>query len=181
MSRLIRIGQVITTQGINGEVRVLPLTDFPERFNSLAEVLISRQGSLQKLVIEGVRQHKHFVIIKFSGYDSPEAAAALRGVFLQIPEEQVMPLPEGHYYFFQLVGMTVVTTSGRVLGKIAEILQTGSNDVYLVRDETDHREILIPALKSVVRQIDLETGVMQVDLPPGLEESTTKVVRQDVD
>jgi len=180
-NRLINIGQITTTQGVQGEVRVLPLTDFPDRFSALSGVIVTRNGSRCDLAVEGVRWHKQYVIIKFAGYDTPEKAAELRGAFLQVPEQDLVKLPDGHYYLFQLVGLRVIDTGGRELGTITDVLPTGSNDVYVVRDCSSAREILVPALKSVVKTIDIDGGVMSVELPPGLEESTTKVVRPDAD
>jgi 16S rRNA processing protein RimM len=181
-NRLINIGRVTDTHGIQGKVRVFPLTDFPERFAALSQVVVSKGDAPLTLEIETVCQHKGSVLIKFSGYDKPEQAAALKGAYLQVPEASLVKLPEGHYYLFQIIGLKVVDTGGRDLGTITDVLQTGSNDVYVVRDGSGAREILVPALKSVVKTIDINAGVMSVALPPGLgENATVKVVRRDAD
>ncbi len=107
--------------------------------------------------------------MKFAGYDTPEAAAKLRGQVVQILAEEAAPLPQGQYYHHQIVGLEVFTTEGERLGAVEEILETGANDVYLVRRD-DGREILLPAIQDVIQEIDLEHKRMVVRLMPGLVE-----------
>jgi 16S rRNA processing protein RimM len=155
MPRMITIGQVTTSHGSRGEFKVIPLTDFPDRFNRLKEVVIDQDGRQSVKRLESARPHKHFVILKLEGVDDPETAQRMRNALVQISESELMPLPEGHYYIFQLIGLEVFTEAGVHLGKIDNIFQTGSNDVYRVLSGTG-REFLIPALKQVVTRIDLE-------------------------
>ncbi|MDH7479866.1 MAG: ribosome maturation factor RimM [Syntrophomonadaceae bacterium] len=168
--RVITIGQVTTTHGNRGEVRVLPLTDFPGRFSRLREIILEHDGRKEKVCLESARPHRQFVILKLQGIDDPEAAQRLRGARLQISEAELMPLPEGHYYIFQLLGLSVYTEEGKYLGIIDDIFRTGSNDVYRVIHE-ERKELLVPALKQVVTDIDLVNRRMVIRPLPGLLES----------
>jgi 16S rRNA processing protein RimM len=160
------VGRVVNTHGSKGEVRVLPLTDEPSRFEELKTVYVQEGQGMKPLSIKTVRYHKGMVLLAFSEARDMSRAAALKGRFLQIPETELKPLPEGRYYIFQLVGLDVY--EGELYyGRIAEVLQPGSNDVYVVRDGAN-REILVPALEWVVRSVDLEANRMEVVLPPGL-------------
>jgi 16S rRNA processing protein RimM len=161
----IPVGRVVNTHGAKGEVRVQPLTDDPSRFEELKTVYVQEDGRMKSLSVGTVRYHKGMVLLTFPEIGDMDQGAALKGQFLRIPETELKPLPEGRYYIFQLVGMDVYE-GDRYYGKIAEVLQPGSNDVYVVRD--GGREILVPALKWVIRSVDLEANRMEVTLPPGL-------------
>lgn len=150
--RMITIGQITTAHGSRGEVKVLPLTDFPDRFSLLDQVVVELNGRIEVRRLESARPHKQFVILKLQGIEDPETAQRLRNAQLKISEQQLMPLPDGHYYIFQLLNMEVFTEEGEYLGKIDNIFRTGSNDVYQVLNEG--KELLIPALKQVVLEID---------------------------
>lgn len=163
----ITIGEVVNTQGHKGEVRVIPTTDFPERFKQTKEVNLLIKGTRKLYHIEQTYEHKKFIIVKFSEIPDMNGAETLKGALLQIPQEQLMPLPEGSYYIFQITGLPVFDVAGNLLGEVKEVLQTGANDVYVVRG-TDRKEILIPALKHVIKKIDLTAGKITVDLPEGL-------------
>lgn len=151
---LITIGKIVAPHGVRGDVRVIPLTDFPERFSQLQQVHLS-SGKI--LSVEAVRYHKKFVLIKIKGLDSINEVEQLRGQLIQVTREELFPLPEGHYYIFDIVGLTVYNTSQEKLGVITDVLQTGSNDVYVV-DSPGKTPLLIPALKEVVQKIDLAAG-----------------------
>ena len=168
--RLIAIGKVLGTQGNRGEVRVFPLTDFPERFEGLEAVKLKQGELVRDFRLEGSWLHGRLVVIKFQGVESIGEAEKLKDAELVLPESQLVPLPEGRYYLFELVGLEVFTTEGAPLGKLEEVLVTGSNDVYRVVRPVGGQEVLIPALKSVVKEIDRRGGRMVVELPPGLLE-----------
>ena len=161
-SRFIIVGRVAAPWGVRGEVKVEVMTDFPDRFSALEEVHIDGCP----VSIEKSRWHKGKVIIKLATVDSIEAAEKLRGRFLEIPQSKLRPLPEDQYYQFQLMGLEVCTTDGKLLGQIADILPTGSNDVYVVHGEQG--ELLIPAIEGVVKSVELETGRVIVELIEGL-------------
>ena len=150
----ITIGRVGAAQGIHGEMRIIPLTDFPERFKDMREVMVGDE----LLHIESCRYHKQFVLLKFQEYPVREQAMALTGRLLTVTRAA------GEFYTFDIIGLAVFDMEGNVLGTITEVLRTGANDVYQVRAE-DGRELLIPALKSVVKEINLEQRRMFVDMP----------------
>jgi 16S rRNA processing protein RimM len=120
----------------------------------------------ERRTIESARWQKGMAYLRLSGIDDREAAAELGGRLLSIPESELEPLPEGQYYRFQLIGLSVVSRDGEELGRVTEVLSTGANDVYVVRGERG--ELLLPATDEVVREIDLETGRMLIDVLPGL-------------
>ncbi|HHW14300.1 MAG TPA: 16S rRNA processing protein RimM [Firmicutes bacterium] len=169
--RFVAIGEVASPCGLRGEVHVVPLTDFPERFRSTRQVLLGKPGEEPAgppVKVERVRLQGRGVVVKLAGVDSPEAARLLRGRLLFVPREEVAPLPEGRFYVFDLVGLTVFDEAGRVLGELVEVLDRPANDVFVVRPTDGGPGILVPALKSVVRQVDLAEGRMVVRLLPGL-------------
>ena len=156
----ITIGRVGAAQGIPGEMRIIPLTDFPARFKDMREVMVGDE----LLHIESCRYHKQFVLLKFQEYPVREQAMALTGRLLTVTREEAAPLAAGEFYTFDIIGLAVFDMEGNVLGTITEVLRTGANDVYQVRAE-DGRELVIPALKSVVKEINLEQRRMFVDMP----------------
>jgi 16S rRNA processing protein RimM len=162
----IPVGQVVNTHGNKGEVKVLPLTDDASRFEELKTVFVEEERQVTPLSVATVRYHKGMVLLTFLEIADMDRAAALKGQFLKIPESELKPLPEGRYYIFQLVGLDVYE-GDLYYGRITEVLQPGSNDVYVVRDGAN-REILVPALKWVIRSVNLEINRMEVVLPPGL-------------
>lgn len=157
---MIVIGKIGAPQGVRGEVRVTPLTDFPERFRELKTALLDDGTSLP---IESVRYHQQFVLLKFRGMDNRNDIEHLRGKLIKVERKDLVQLPAGHYYIFDIVGLEVYTEEEEYLGKVTDVLETGSNDVYIV-EQKDKQPLLIPALKSVVLQIDIPSGKMIVKL-----------------
>lgn len=164
----ITVGEIVGTHGYRGAVRLIPHTDFPERFKELGEITVLLRGRRRVFAIEDSFVHRRFVILKLRGVDSMDAARELRGGLLQITRDRVRPLPPGHYYLFQIIGLDVYEVGGEYLGRVVDVIKTGANDVYVVRGGKG--EILIPALKNVVREVDPGRGRMTVALPPGLVE-----------
>jgi len=160
--QFIVVGRIVAPCGVRGEVKVEVMTDFPDRLSPLQEVHIEGRP----LTIERSRWHKGRAIIKLATVDSVEAAQRLRGRFLEIPHSKLRSLPQDEYYQFQLVGLEVWTTGGQSLGKIVEILPTGSNDVYVVHGEQG--EQLIPAIEDVVKSVEVDKGRITVELMGGL-------------
>lgn len=158
------IGRVLAPWGHRGEIRVEILTDFPERFGQLREVQVGED--LRPYPLESARLHKGNAILKLGGVADPSQAAELRGEILYVPLSEAVPLGEHEYYHHQILGLDVFTADGQPLGQVTEILETGSNDVYVARD--GGREVLIPALVTVIREVDLEHHRLVVALPPGL-------------
>ena len=155
----VAVGQIGAPWGVRGDVKVRPLTDFPERFQPGAPLWV--QGRRHE--VQRSRWSRGLVYLALSEIDSRNAAEELRGALLEVPEHDLAPLPEGQYYRFQILGLEVWTTEGACLGRVAEILSTGSNDVYVVRGGP--REMLIPAIEDVVKEIDLEGGRLVVEPP----------------
>ncbi|KPU43932.1 ribosome maturation factor RimM [Oxobacter pfennigii] len=166
MVEYMRIGKIVNTQGIKGEVRVIPLTEDINRFDDLNFVFLDDE-KLVKLEIEQVKYHKNFVLIKFMGYDDMSKSETLKDNYILIDRANAIKLPKGSYFVSDLINLSVYEKDV-FLGKIIDILTTGSNDVYIVKDKD--REILIPALKSVVKEININEGKMEVELPEGLME-----------
>lgn len=156
----VTIGKVVAPHGVRGDVRIAVLSDFPERFLELDKVYLA-DG--RKLNVESARFHKQIVLLKFKGLDTMDDVEPLRGQYIQVNREDAVVLPEGHYYFFDIIGLEVYTVEGDKLGTITDILQTGSNDVY-VTENKEKKPILIPALKEVVKVIDIQGKKMIVKL-----------------
>ncbi|MFC2316184.1 MAG: ribosome maturation factor RimM [Selenomonas massiliensis] len=154
------IGRVGAAHGIHGELRIIPLTDFPERFSALREVMV---GDELLHVAHVKPQGKNF-LMRFREYAVREDAQRLTGRLLTVARAEAAPLDEGEYYVFDIVGLMVYDEEDNELGSVENVLRTGSNDVYAVRSE-DGRELLIPALRAVVQSIDVPSGRMTVRLP----------------
>ena len=165
----IAIGKIVNTQGHRGELRVIPTTDFPDRFNTMSRVCINQNGQLAVFEIERAYPHKNFFILKFRGIDNMNSAETLKGTYLLIRKEELMPLPDNTFYIFDIIGLKVFTTDGRYLGEISDVQQTGANDIYLIKRDSK-TPLLVPALKHVVLEVDLTAGRMTVELPAGLED-----------
>lgn len=155
------IGKIGAPHGIRGELKVFPLTDFPDRFKELKSVYVGDE----RLDISSVRYQNQIVLIRFEAYPVREQAASLTGRFLSVPREEAVPLEEGQYYISDIVGLEVFDGNGSSLGIISEVLQTGSNDVYVVSQKGRAKQILVPALKSVVKEINVAEGRMLVVMP----------------
>lgn len=161
------IGQVINTHGVKGEVKATALTDDSHRFNKLKWVYIDKNGKLEKLDITGVKYFKQFVILKFKNIDTIEEAQKLKGLYMKVDREHAVKLPKDSFFITDIIGLSVFDENNALLGKLTDVIQTGSNDVYIVRDDTG-REILVPALKSVVKEVLIDEGRISVILPEGL-------------
>ncbi|HXF83021.1 MAG TPA: ribosome maturation factor RimM [bacterium] len=164
---LVVVGRVIRPHGVRGEMRVAPDTDFPERLTMLGQAVLIVEERTEPVRIEAVRRAGDAVLVKIAGIDTPEAAARWRGAALAVPRELAAPLPAGRHYVGEVLGLRVETEDGDALGTVAEILRTPAHDVYVVRGA---REILIPAIASVVLRIDPAAGRIIVRLLPGLLE-----------
>ena len=139
----------------------MPLTDFPHRFEQTESLLLA-DGS--RLRLESARQYKDGVLAKFRGMETPEAWIPLRNQELFVTEAELMPLAPGQYYIHQIIGLAVFDEAGARQGTVVDVLQTGGNDVYVVKT-ADGGEILLPAIDSVIRRIEIEQGRLVVVLP----------------
>ena len=157
------IGLVERPRGLKGELKALPLTDFPERFDPGARVFI---GGEARSIVSSLWQ-KRRVYFFLEGVRDRESADQLRGELIETPESERPQSAEPFWYIDEIEGLRVVSVDGDDLGVVSEVLQTGANDVYLV-DRGDQPDLLVPALRDVVQSVDLEAGEMLVDLPDGL-------------
>ncbi len=160
------IGVILSSVGLQGEVKCALMTDFPERFLGLSSVVVEAKEGRKTLHVKRVRHASHFVYLMFEESSSREDADLLRGLRVQVLESERAPLPKDHYYQYELEGVSVFLEEGTHLGTLTSVLETGGNDVYLVKKED--REYLIPALKSVVKKIDLVKREMVICPMDGL-------------
>ena len=168
--RLIEIGRIVRSHGLDGCLKVRSYLETPEVLYDLSELLVGCNVSeAHRYPLETVGIGKVFFILKLGGIDDRDAADGLRGAPVWMPAEKMGKLPEGEYYWREIIGLQVVTEEGRKLGRIEAVFPTGSNDVYVCRE--GEREILLPAVDEVVRRIDTGSGVMVVRLLKGLVES----------
>jgi 16S rRNA processing protein RimM len=153
--------------GIKGEVIAESLTRFPRRFEKLEHVNVSGTRFDLDLTIESVRKHGNKIVIKFREINDRDEARRLSNSYIQVSKTEIYELPAGNYYHFQLVGLEVIDSDNKILGKIEEILEYPASDIFVVRSEKG--KLLIPAIKEVVKKIDLKQKRMEVELLPGME------------
>lgn len=162
--RDIVIGKIIAPLGTRGEVKTIVLTDFPERFDAGAELSLRLpDGGVKQVKVESSRLHKEGLALKLEGVETRDDAEALRRAEFTIDESELGELPGDRFYVFDLIGLSVVTDDGRELGKVTEVLQGGGNDVYITSTG-----VCIPALKTVIANIDMGEGRMVIHPVPGL-------------
>lgn len=149
MKDILRVGKIVNTHGLKGEVKVIPLTDDPKRYNELEFVLIDGV----KRNIEGCKYQKDRVIVKVEGINSIEEAEKYKNKYMEIPREYAVPLEEDTYYIADIIGCSVYDTEGKNLGEVYDVIQTKNNDVYWIRKP---KELLIPVLLDIVMDIDVE-------------------------
>ncbi len=163
----LEIGQIVNTFGIKGMVKVKPFTDDIRRFDELKTVYVEKNSNQTEYEIEEVKYHKDMVLIKFKGIDKVEQAEMLRNSYLTVSRDSVEKLEEGRYYIVDLLGLEVYTDEQILLGTLEDIFNTGSNDIYVVKDKQG-KQILLPAIQDVIKQIDIENKKIIVHLLPGL-------------
>ena len=163
------IGLIRKPHGLQGYLRVQSLSDAPDRFTDLDQVGIEfEDGHRETFDIETCRPQSDSLLIKFKGIDTPEEAARLRGGYLQVPADQAAPLPEGAYYIFEMIGSTVVSEAGEVLGSVRDVWSMPANDIIVV--DTPDGELLLPAIRDVVLEVSPEEQRIVIRLLPGLKE-----------
>lgn len=167
---LILVGQLVNTQGIRGEVRVISRTDFPEtRFKKGAELLLVHEDIPQPivLVVESSRPHKGFILVKFVGFDNINQVERFKGGELKVLKSELIDLPEDIYYIHDLIGSKVVEENGNELGILKEVLQPGANDVYVVKPPRG-KDILLPVIRSCILEVRIKDRLVIVRIPEGL-------------
>jgi 16S rRNA processing protein RimM len=168
---LVTVARVAKARGVKGEVACDLLTDFPERFEGLEELIaVFPGGRRERLTLEGHWLHGDRVVLKLEGFDSPEEVSALVGCALAVPESEAVELAEGEFYDWQLEGCRVETIEGVAVGTVREVLHTGGEaPVLVIRDERE-RENLVPLAESICVEIDVDAKLIRVDAPEGLLE-----------
>jgi 16S rRNA processing protein RimM len=159
------VGKLRRPHGVHGEIIMDVLTDFPERLKPGRKMVVGVGRT--PVQIRSVRGHDQVLLIAFRGYDTPEQAGVFRNQILYTRAADQPPLEEGEYYHHELIGLKVFDEQGLALGELVEIMETGANDVYVVRPDNDP-EILLPAIDDVVLEIDLGKKTMRVHVLPGL-------------
>lgn len=165
----IAIGRITAAHNLRGEVRVELHTDFPERFAKGVKIFVG--SDLHETSIETARPHKLMLLVKIAGINSRTDAEQLRGQWLFVHESNAVPLDEDTFWVHEIIGMKVQTEEGEVLGQISDVIFTGANDVYVLQgndSEGKPREVLLPAIEDVIKQVDREQQLMIVHLLPGL-------------
>ena len=161
------VGLITSAHGLRGEVKVELHTDFPERFAPGIDVYLGEE--LEKATISASRPHQGQLLLQFEGYESRVAADLLRGLWIFIPDDEAVELEEDTYFVHDIIGLSVQTAGGKLLGTLSEVLFTGANEVYVVATPDEpSREILLPAIADVIKEVDLENGILTVELLPGL-------------
>ena len=167
MESLLRVGVITSTHGVRGEVKVFPTTDDMNRFKKLKSVILDTGKEHKTLNIEGVKFFKNMVILKFKGLDNINDVEMWRQKDLLITRDQAVKLSPDENFIVDLIGLTVMTDAGEKLGIMQDVLQTGANDVYIVKMESG-KEVLLPAIKDCILNVDLEKGEMLVHVLDGL-------------
>lgn len=163
---LVKIGQITSPHGVHGEVRVFPLTDFPERFKTLRRALVGPDARPMGVRFKGIQ--KNVIILKLEGVDDRNQAERLRQQYIQVPVSELHPLPEGSYYVFDLIGLDVVDPEGKPLGRLVDVDKSSPvHDLYVIETAPGKRA-MVPAVGAFVKAIDLLKGQVVIQPIPGL-------------
>ncbi len=161
------IGQIVNTFGIKGFVKIVPFTDDLERFEELESVFVVKQKQLIEMQIEEVKYHKNLVLVKFKGVEDINMAEKYKGCYIKIKRENARKLPKDTYFIADLIGIDVYDENGNLLGKVDDIFNNKSHDVYVIKDDLG-KQILLPSTKEVIKDVDVEKGKIIVHLIDGL-------------
>lgn len=167
MQEYLEIGQIVNAFGVKGMVKVNPFTDDITRFDKLKKVYICKKASMEEVEIEEVKYHKNMVLLKIKGINDMNQAEKCKGLYLKIHRKDAIKLPKDTYFIADLLGLEVYTDEGVLLGKVDDIYNTGSNDIYVVKDDLG-KQILLPGTKEVLKEISLEKEKIVVHLIKGL-------------
>lgn len=167
MEKILQVGIITSTHGIRGEVKVLPTTDDPARFKKCKSVLLDTGKEHKEMKIENVKFFKQFVILKFQGFDNINDIEMYKGKKLYVTRENAVKLKKDEYFIADLIDCKVVDEEEKEIGILKDVMQTGANDVYVV-EMTDKKELLLPAIKECVLNIDVEGRVIKVHIMDGL-------------
>ena len=166
MDKLVKIGKIAKPHGVRGTLKVLPLTDDKTRYNKLKKIYIQTRHGIKEFDILAVRYKDKFVLLDLVGIETMTEAEGYIGNYIAIEKKDRMPLDENTYYIEDLIGLNVYEEE-TYLGKLTDVMQPGSNDVYIITLE-DGKELLLPAIKSAILEVDIDLGLMKVNVPEGL-------------
>ena len=167
MEEYFEIGQIVNTSGLKGVMKVKPFTDDITKFSNLKTIYVSIKKELKEFEIEQARFSKNMVFLKLKGIDTVEQAEDYRNLYLKIKRNKDEKLEKDSYYIVDILGCKIITDEGKELGDIEDVFQTGSNDVYVVKDELG-KQVLLPAIKDVIKKVDIKNKVITVHLLEGL-------------
>lgn len=167
MEQLLQVGVITQPHGVRGEVKVFPTTDDPVRFKKLKKVILDTGKEKLDLEVEHVKFFKQFVIVKFKEFDNINDIERHKRCPLLVTRENAVPLEEDEYFVADMIGMKVITEDGTEFGTLSDVMETGANDVYVI-DSKEHGEVLMPAIKECVLNVDMESGIITVHLMNGL-------------
>ena len=166
---LLEVGKIVNTHGLRGEVKVVPWTDYPEVFEDIETVYIKKKSEYERLDIAGIKYQKNNLIIRFAQLKDINEAEKFKNQVLYAEREALGELPEGVYYIADLIGLDVVKEDSEKVGVIADVFNTGSNDIYEVKRE-GQKNLLLPVIDDVVLDIDIENKRVTVRMMEGLED-----------
>lgn len=167
MEQLLQVGVITQTHGVHGEVKVFPTTDDPERFLDLEYVYLDTGREKKKLEIQNVKFFKQLVILKFKGINNINDIEKYKKCALLVDRENAVELEEDEYFIADMIGMNVLTEDGEIFGTLKDVIETGANDVYIINSKK-HGEVLIPAIKECILDVNVKEGKMLVHLMDGL-------------
>lgn len=167
MEELLQVGVITQTHGIRGEVKVFPTTDDAARFRDLKQILLDTGKETLSLEIENVKFFKQFVILKFKGYDNINDVERYKRCPLLVERRDAVPLEEDEYFITDMIGIKVVTDKGEDFGILKDVLVTGANDVYVI-DHPSAGEVLVPAIKECILEVDIPGRRMKLHVMDGL-------------
>lgn len=167
MEKLLQVGVISSTHGVRGEVKVFPTTDDVKRFKKLKNVILDTGREHLPLEVESVKFFKQFAILKFKGIDNINDIEKYKGKSLLVDREHAVKLRKDEYFIADMIGMSVFTDDGKEFGKLKDVLETGANDVYII-ESLKHGEVLVPAIKQCILDVDIENGKMVIHLMEGL-------------
>ena len=161
------IGQIVNTFGIKGFVKVKPFTDDLERFEALESIYIVKNKELKEFNIEQIKYHKNLVLIKFKGIDDINMAEKYKNCYIKIKRENARKLPQNTYFIADLIGIKVYDENGNFLGRVDDIYNNKIHDIYVIKDDLG-KQILLPSIKEVIKQVDIDNDKIVVHLIDGL-------------
>lgn len=167
MQDFLEIGQIVNTFGVKGMVKVVPFTDNVERFEQLKSVFLEKNNKIEEKEVEETKYHKNMILVRFKNIETIEEAEKYVNAYLKVDRENAIKLEDDEYFIADLLGSQVYTDENELLGKLEDIYNTGSNDIYVIKDEKG-KQILLPAIADVIKNIDVENQKIIVHILEGL-------------